>query len=148
MAGLFGRIFRQWFENAIVEKLSESRAMQRMAVSAVNSAKGAQKLAEEASKDPSKVSDGLMALFSALKQEASKDFSSVMGTAPSELAAPPAPPAAPPCEWKGKSVRELKEQCAKWKIDTSGMMEKSELVSALAQYSAAHRGQQEKDKLR
>ncbi len=135
MAGLFGRIFRQWFESAIVDKLAESKAMQRVAVGAVRSAQEAQRLAEEAGKDPSKVRDGIFALFSALKHEASKDISAALGREP------PAAPL-PPCPWKAKSIKELKDECGKRGISTAGMMEKSELVGAITAHSAGRAKEQ------
>ena len=133
MAGLFGRIFRQWFESAIVDKLADSKAMQNLAVGAVRGAKEAQRLTEAAAKDPAKVTQGLAALFEALKQEASRDISSALGTQPE---APPPPPP-PPCPWRALSVRELQGECAKRAISTAGLLEKSELVGALREHSAA-----------
>ena len=136
MAGLFGRIFRQWFESAIVDKLADSKAMQNLAVGAVRSAKEAQRLTEAAAKDPTQVTQGLAALFEALKKEASRDISSALGTPPGE-APPPAPPPPPPCPWKALSVRELQGECAKRGISTAGLLEKSELVGALREHSSA-----------
>jgi len=139
MAGLFGRIFRQWFENAIVDKLAESRTMQRVAVGAVKSAQEAQRMAEEASKDPGKVKEGFFALVDALKREASKDFSSLGMSSGGEgsssgSAMEAKPPPAPPCPWKTKSIKELKEECSKRGISTAGMMEKSEIIAAIKEH--------------
>ena len=139
MAGLFGRIFKQWFENAIVEKLADSQTMQRVAVGAVKGAREAQRLAEESVKDPAKVKDGVFALFEALKKEASKDLGGIMG-------APAAAPAAlepPPCAFKGKSVKELKELRGKHGISAAGLMERSELVGALKAARVSSTGEKE-----
>jgi hypothetical protein len=141
MAGLFGRIFKQWFENAIVDKLADSQTMQRVAVGAVKGAREAQRLAEESVKDPAKVKDGVFALFEALKKEASKDLGGIIGAA-----APAAAPAAlepPPCAFKGKSVKELKELMGKHGISSAGMMERSELVSALKGARVSSTGEKE-----
>ena len=112
MAGLFARIFKQWAEEAIVNKLADNRSMQKAAVGAVAAAQEAQRLAETAAKDPSQVVAGLSSLWSALKAEASKD----LGVVDTTLAAkdgggghPPPPPPKVSDAFASMSTKELKE---------------------------------------
>jgi 16S rRNA C1402 N4-methylase RsmH len=74
MAGLFGRIFRQWAEEAVVNRLAESKHFQRAAVSAVKTAESAQSAIEEGMRDPTKVKETATSFFSALKAEITKDL--------------------------------------------------------------------------
>jgi len=90
MAGLFARIFKQWAEEAVVNKLADSAAFQKVAVSAVGAAQEAQRLATAAAADPTQITNGLSAFWGALKAEAAKDLG---GGAPAAAAAPAAPPA-------------------------------------------------------
>ena len=75
MAGIFGRIFKQWAEEAVVNKLADSKSFQKAAVSVVEGQKQLQAAAEEAMKDPTKVKEGIGALWQALRQEMEKDVS-------------------------------------------------------------------------
>ena len=121
MAGIFARIFKQWAEQALVDKLADSKHFQKAAVSTMQAAKSAQQLADEAIKDPTRVRDGAYALWTALKSEAAKDLG----------VPPPAPPPPPPCPYAAMSVKQLQAELRARNVSTSGLFEKSELVQAL-----------------
>ena len=139
MAGLFARIFKQWAEEAIVNKLADNRSMQKAAVGAVAAAQEAQRLAETAAKDPSQVVAGLSSLWSALKAEASKD----LGVVDTTLAAkdgggshPPPPPKVSDA-FARMSTKERKEELQRLGVSAAGLFEKSELQSAARAAAAA-----------
>jgi len=130
MAGLFARIFKQWAEEAVVNKLADSPAFQRAAVGAVKTAQEAQRLAESAAKDPSQVTAGISAFWSALKAEAAKDLGGGAGAggAGAGAAAPPAPV---DDAFARLSSRALKEELARRGASSAGLLEKSELLAAV-----------------
>ena len=129
MAQIFARIFKQWAEQALVDTLADSKHFQKAAVSTVEAAKSAQRLADEAIKDPSRVREGAFALWEALKSEAARDLGGA--------AALPAPPPPPPCPFAAMSVKQLQAELKARSIPTAGLLEKSELVGALRQAAAA-----------
>ena len=130
MAGIFARIFKQWFEQALVDKLADSKHFQKAAMATLNTSKVAQKAVEEAVKDPSKVSEGASALWAALKTEASKDLGSLFAESGSAAAASSAP-TPPPCPFQKLSVKELQAEAKARGVSTAGLLEKSEIVAAL-----------------
>ena len=147
MAGIFARIFKQWFEQALVDKLADSKHFQKAAVATLHTTKAAQKAMEEAVKDPSKVSEGASALWAALKTEASKDMGGFGmfaadggsgggggGGGGGSSAAVPAPP---PCPFSKMSVKELQAEAKARSVSTAGLLEKSEIVAALREAKAA-----------
>lgn len=70
MAQFFTRFMKGMVEDVLVERLSNNKAVQRMAVSAVKSAEEAQATLS----DPSKVKESASGFFAALKSEIAKDF--------------------------------------------------------------------------
>ena len=143
MAGIFARIFKQWFEQALVDKLADSKHFQKAAVATLHTTKAAQKAMEEAVKDPSKVSEGASALWAALKTEASKDiggfgmFATDGGGGGGGGGGSAAVPAPPPCPFSKMSVKELQAEAKARGVSTAGLLEKSEIVAALREAKAA-----------
>ncbi len=143
MAGLFGRIFKQWAEDFLVKRLSENASFQKAAVGAVSAAQQAQTLVEAAAKDPSRVTAGLSALMAALKAEAAKDLGSgaaAGGGGPVvdvTSAAPPAPPPPPADGFGALSSKALKEELAKRGASAAGLYEKAELLAELRRVAKA-----------
>ena len=135
MAGIFARIFKQWFEQALVDKLADSKHFQKAAVATVNTAKAAQKAAEEAVKDPARVAEGASALWAALKTEALKDFKDLgvasEGPGGGGGGGGGGVPAPPPCPFQKMSVRELQAEAKARGVPTAGLLEKSEIIAAL-----------------
>ena len=143
MAGLLGRIFKQWFEQALVDKISNSKAMQNAASAAVKASQEATRFSEEASKDPSKVKEGVLSLLDALRSEIAKDFEKVgIKGASAELgggervveatqASPPPTAAAPKDAYSSLSVKQLQAKLAEKGVSFQGLYEKHELVQAL-----------------
>jgi len=141
MAGLFGRIFKQWFEQALVDKIASSKAMQSAASAAVKASQEAQRLSEEAAKDPTKVKEGFFSLLDALRAEASKDFQkmNIIGggggdrVVDTTQASPPSAPlrSQPMDSYSALSVKQLKERLVERGVPLQGLLEKEELVQAL-----------------
>jgi hypothetical protein len=70
MAGMFGRIVRQYVEEIVVNKLSDTKTMQNLAVKGVEAGKAV----AEAAKEPGAVGSFLSDVFKQLKEEAAKDL--------------------------------------------------------------------------
>ena len=134
MAGLFVKIFKQWAETAIVNKLADNRSMQKAAVGAVEAAQMAQRLAESAAKDPSQLTAGLSSLWTALQKEASKDLGTSVngggGETVIDVSSSSRPPVPITDSFSKMSSKELKENLIKRGISVSGLFEKSELLAA------------------
>ena len=145
MAGLLGRIFKQWFEQALVDKISNSKAMQNAASAAVKASQEATRFSEEASKDPTKVKQGVLSLLDALRSEIAKDLEKVgikggSGTiaeaggervVEATQASPPHTAAAPKDAYFSLSVKQLQAKLAEKGVSFQGLYEKHELVQAL-----------------
>jgi hypothetical protein len=145
MAGIFARIFKQWFEQALVDKLADSKHFQKAAVATLHTTKAAQKAVEEAVKDPSKVGEGASALWAALKTEAAKDlggfgvFADGGGGSGAAGGGSGGVPAPPPCPFSKMTVRELQAEAKLRGVPTAGLLEKSEIVAALREAKALKR---------
>jgi hypothetical protein len=156
MAGLFVKIFKQWAETAIVNKLADNRSMQKAAVGAVEAAQMAQRLAESAAKDPSQLTAGLSSLWTALQKEASKDLGTGVvngggggGETVIDVSSPSASRPVPITDSFSKmSSKELKENLIKRGISVSGLFEKSELLAAAREGGGSEGGGASSDKMR
>ena len=141
MAGLFGRIFKQWIEDALVKRLSENESFQRAAVGAVSAAQRAQELVESAAKDPSKAASTFAAVMNAVKAEAAKDLGGARGSSGETVvdvkgttissASAQRKPSAPRDEFSSLSSKELKAELARRGVPSAGLFEKSELLDAV-----------------
>lgn len=123
----------------MVDKISNSKAMQNAASAAVKASQEAARFSEEASKDPTKVKQSMTSLLDALRSEIAKDFEKmgIKGSGPegervveATQAAPPIA-AAPKDAYLSLSVKQLQAKLAEKGVSTQGLYEKHELVQAL-----------------
>lgn len=78
MSQFFGRFLKGMVEDVVVEKLSNSKTFQKMAVNVVQTTEAAQKAVNDVANNPearAKVFDTATSFFDALKAEIAKDLS-------------------------------------------------------------------------
>lgn len=73
----FGRLAKQYIEDVLVNKLSDSKLMQQVAVKGVEATKSAAEAAAAVAKDPGAARNFLADVFDELKKQASKDLNDV-----------------------------------------------------------------------
>ena len=74
MAAILGKIFKQWIEEAAVNKLADSKTMQKLAVNVVKNSEAAQQAVEQGMKDPAKLKEGFGSFLDAMKKEIARDL--------------------------------------------------------------------------
>lgn len=74
MSGLFARIFKQWAEEAVVNKLASSKSFQSAATNVVKLSEEAQNVVADGIKDPKKVSHIASSFLNSLQNEIKKDL--------------------------------------------------------------------------